>query len=94
MSYIILSVGLAGQCPNWEGLPVGYLKSYNPDAHAGEGFAEFTGRIGDAMKFITVADAWDLIMTVPCDRPYRADSKPNLPLRAFDLQIIEEGCRR
>lgn len=67
--------------------PGDYLKTYDPEAHDGQGFVEWTRNPDDAMKFITTGAALELVRYQPKNRPYRADGKPNRPITAFTISI-------
>lgn len=68
-----------------------YLKSYNPDAPGEEYLAEFTDRVEDAMKFTdagAVLTEWKRQRMV--DGGLRSDGKPDRPLTAFTVEVIDE----
>jgi hypothetical protein len=91
MSVVIRCMALTGitRKPG-RGSPAGmYLKAYDPEAHDGQGLADWTGKLEDALKFETATEAWNLWRTVPKSRPVRPDGKPNRPLTAFTVEIID-----
>jgi hypothetical protein len=67
-----------------------FLKSFDPEALGGRGWANLTDEVERAMKFATVAEAMKLWRTQPKRRPYREDGKPNRPLTAYTVNIEEE----
>jgi hypothetical protein len=87
MSAVIRAIGFANgtPCPHrgeW-------VKSFEHDAHGGQGFAVFTDDIDDAMRFGTKAAAlqfWSQQSTV---QPLRPDGKPNKPMTALTVMIEE-----
>jgi hypothetical protein len=73
------------------GSPAGqFLMSYDPDAHQGRGYACWTDDIGVAMKFKTSGDAWLFWRKPSKVRPIRPDGRPNRPLTAFSVEVIDE----
>ena len=92
--YVMICVGLAGRALTREGRPppIGqYLKSYDPEAHDGQGYAEWTADPAQARVFpdrVAVGRCW---ATVPKARPRRPDDAPNRPLTAFDVEIAPLG---
>lgn len=87
---VIVCVGLAGGVisPTERDAPTGaYLKSYNPEAFDGQGFAEWTHEPKDAKVFSNLTEAHACWTQVPNSRPLRPDGKPNRPLTAFSVQI-------
>jgi hypothetical protein len=64
-----------------------WLKSFDPDAHAGRGDAVFTDRIEHALKFASKVDAMAFWNTQSKVRPLRPDGRPNKPLTAFTVEI-------
>jgi hypothetical protein len=65
----------------------GYLKSYDPEAHAGRGNAEFTDDADKAMTFPDRRGALACYQQVPKNHPVRDDGKPNSPLTAYTIVI-------
>jgi hypothetical protein len=96
MTFVMRCLALTGQARHpSSGTPAGqYLKSYNPEAHEGRGFAEWTRELDEALKFETPGDAWMLWRFVPNVRPIRLDGKLNMPLAAFTIEIIREDAAR
>lgn len=66
-----------------------WLESFDAEANDGMGHAMFTTREDLAMRFESQNDALAYLLTVPASRPFRADGKPNRPLRAFEVLIRE-----
>src|SRR5262245_45073636 len=62
-----------------------WLKSYDVDAHGGQGEITCTGKQKKALRFASHAHAmraWRMQSTV---KPLRADGKPNRPLSGFTV---------
>ena len=69
-------------------VPVGaYLARYDPEAHDGQGWAEWTTDPGQALTLPDAVAAMRLHQAVPARRPVRPDGKPNRPLAAFTILI-------
>ena len=69
--------------------PGAFVKSYDPEAHDGRGFVEWTTDPDEAVIFHSPAQALRLYQQVPVTRPYRADGKPNRPLTAFTIEVTK-----
>lgn len=65
----------------------GWLRSFDPEAHEGHGWAVFTQDTALAMRFPSPATAAQYLLTIPASRPTRDDGAPNRPLRAFTVEI-------
>lgn len=68
-----------------------YVKDYDPNARDGRGTVKGTADSADALKFETAGDAlafWHQTSTV---RPLRPDGKPNKPLTAYHVEILDES---
>ena len=90
MSFIVMkAVELTGFSNSDEDVNGKYLETYDPEAHEGRGFAQFTSDLAKAMKFDTHAQAFDLWKSTPRSRPTRPDGKPNRPLTAFTINFEE-----
>jgi hypothetical protein len=88
MPYVLIATGPMGLPPeHWVG-PV-YVKSYDPDAFDGRGDAMFTTEKQEAATFGTRADAMKFWLQVPASRPKRRDGRPNRPLTAFTIEIVD-----
>ena len=72
--------------------PECYLKAYDPDAHAGRGAVESTSWLSRALKFQTREEAFEFWRQPSTVQPLRADGKPNRPLTAFTVTIMEVPC--
>jgi hypothetical protein len=85
----IICAGLAGiALHGGNRVPVGaFLKSYDPEAHDGQGWAKWTTDPDDALLLADAVAAMQLWQTVPASRPVRPDGKPNRPLAAFTISI-------
>ncbi|HEY6415281.1 MAG TPA: hypothetical protein VIX41_03555 [Acidimicrobiales bacterium] len=90
----IRCMGLAGTVTAGPGgSPDGQLlRSYDPEAHDGRGWADWTLLESEAITFPTPDEAWRYIMREPTARPRRPDGRPNRPLTAFHLLVepVEE----
>lgn len=64
-----------------------YVKVYDPEAHDGRGYIEFTLDLKEAITFASRREAMDFWRTVSVTRPIRPDGKPNRPLTAFSVMI-------
>lgn len=64
-----------------------YVTSYNPDAHNGRGFAEFTRDIRKARKFDKREEAFLYWQQQSRVMPLRPDGKPNKPLTCYTVEI-------
>jgi hypothetical protein len=64
-----------------------WLKSYNPEAHAGRGAVKFTDDVDEAMTFPDRRSAFACYLQVPKNHPVRDDGKPNRPLTAYTVEI-------
>ena len=72
--------------PGQPRVPVGlYLKSYDPEAHDGEGLADWTPDKADAQVFDSAVEAVRLWKAVPLARPTRPSGVPNRPLTAYTI---------
>ena len=94
MSFVMKCAGLAGvaRAPA-KAVPVGqYLKRYDPEAFDGQGDAEWTAKLADAIRFPDQVAAMRLWATQPKARPVRDyDGQPNRPLAAFTIEIVPEA---
>lgn len=90
MTYVIRCVGMPGFSRSASaGIPVGeYLKSYDPEAHSGSGWAEWTHNLDEAQTFPESIAAFRHWQSVPASRPTRPDGHPNKPLTAFTIEIL------
>lgn len=71
------------------GRPLGYLKTFDPDAGDGvvTGDATATADVDEAMKFASVGAAISFAMQQSTRVPLRPDGEPNRPLTAFTLEF-------
>jgi hypothetical protein len=90
MICVIQYVGLEGMAidESSRANPGDLLKSYDPEAHDGQGAATFTDKLDEAMTFEDLTEAFRCIFRVPVKRPRRPDGKPNMPLRALTLDVV------
>lgn len=84
--YVILANGPIGPVT----IPSGridnqFVKSYDPEAHDGQGYATFTRRLANAMRFPSHVAAFEFAMQIPKARPKREDGGINRPLMCFTL---------
>jgi hypothetical protein len=82
--------GIAGHPANGFTLAGMYLRSYDPEFADGRGLAEWTADIELAMKFPTTGEAWMLWRRPSRVQPIRADGRPNRPLTAFTIEVLNE----
>lgn len=87
--YLIKILSVAGAIIDSKGLVGGYLRRYDPEAHDGQGHMESTNDVAEAVRFETVADALRAYQAVPKKRPRRPDGRPNKPLTAFTIEVVE-----
>jgi hypothetical protein len=74
--------------PGQPAAPVGQLlAAYDPEAHDGQGWAEWTSDPVKAMTFADMSAALDCWRAVPVSRPRRPDGLRNRPLTAFTVAI-------
>jgi hypothetical protein len=67
-----------------------YLSRYDPDAHEGQGWADFTHDPRAALRFVDAAAALKLWRSTSKVLPKRPDGKPNRPLTALSIEILDE----
>lgn len=84
---IVSLAGVVGVRKN--GLEGQYVKFYNPEDNDGWGSVESTSHIEEALTFNSSEDAVRTWRAVPEKRPLRPDGKPNRPLTAFTVEIIQ-----
>lgn len=65
-----------------------YLKSFDFEAHAGQGEADYTPHMAEALKFDDKGAALAFWRTQSKVRPLRADGKPNRPLTAATMELV------
>jgi len=65
-----------------------YVLSADPDAYAGRGSLETTDDVTEAKQFANVADALDYWQARSTIAPTRHDGKPNRPLTAYHVLIL------
>jgi hypothetical protein len=64
-----------------------YLKSFDFEAHNGQGEAEFTKDKAAAKTFASIQEAFSYWVTVPECKPFREDGRPNKPLTATTVEF-------
>jgi hypothetical protein len=86
---VIRYQGLTGFSRTTKGHPWAgaYLKAYDPEAHDGQGFAEWTMDPAEALRFENAVDALEFWRQVPKSRPVRGDGQPNRPLTAYTIAV-------
>lgn len=67
-----------------------WLKTYDLEAFGGRGHAIFTKDKAKALRFETKEAAWDCWRSISKTKPVRQDGKPNRPLTAFTITILDE----
>lgn len=82
MTCVIQAVGFANGMPCDKAGQ--YLESFDPDAYGGRGYADLT----KAMRFASVAEAFDMRKRQSAVRPLRPDGRPNRPLTAYTIAIV------
>ena len=76
-------VGVSGQdAPDMTGA---YLESYDPEAHDGRGYVNWTMHQHKARVFPDFTAAFECWRQVPACRPVRPDGRPNRPMTAFNI---------
>lgn len=65
-----------------------WLRSFDPDAMGGLGFAEWTAEIAAAKVFDSYHSALAEWVRQSTTRPLRADGKANRPLAAYSIYIV------
>ena len=66
-----------------------YIMAFDPDGHGGRGDLRTTGDPGKAKRFDSPADAREFWRQRSSIQPLRADGKPNRPLTAFTVEVLE-----
>jgi hypothetical protein len=92
MSYGIRLAGMQGLVRHEDGTldegQYGWLRAYDPAAHAGRGECSWTADPEHALRFESLTAAFECWQQVPHNRPTRTDGKPNRPLAAFNVEIL------
>lgn len=87
MSVVIRAVGFANgvPCPHrgW------YVKSFDFDAHDGQGYGEFTSDIEEAMQFKDFAKAYAFWSTQSKVNKIRKDGRPNKPMTCLSIEVVD-----
>lgn len=85
--YVIKHVGFAGgSASEFDGQ---YIKSFDVDAHDGQGFAIFTRDPREAIRFPNAYEAMKFWQRQSTVRPLRADGKPNRPMTASTIELYK-----
>lgn len=87
MSHVIEAVGFASgvPCPH-AGM---YLRAFDHEAHGGQGEGVFTNDLDQAMRFADSEAAFSFWRRVSRIRPVRPDGKPNRPLTALTIVVVD-----
>jgi hypothetical protein len=80
---------LFGMVVKGEEPPERYIKTFDHEAHGGQGYATFTNDPRKALAFPTWNDAHEFWRKVPKCRPTRPDGKPNRPLTASSIEVVK-----
>jgi hypothetical protein len=86
MTCVIQAVGFANGMPCDKAGQ--YLESFDPDAYGGRGYVTWTPELSKAMRFASVAEAFDMRKCQSAVRPLRPDGKPNRPLTAYIVEFV------
>jgi hypothetical protein len=65
-----------------------YLKSFDPDAFSGRGYATWTPETSKAMRFVDTAEALAMYRRQSAVQPLRPDGKPNRPLTGYTILVV------
>jgi hypothetical protein len=84
----LVGQSVIGDDPNHYKFPC-YLKRYDPEAYGGRGAVDATHEIADALRFESKDAALRCCLQTPKAKPRRQDGKPNRPLMAFTMEIVE-----
>lgn len=87
--WVMKLAGLPDGRPTGTGFDGQYLKSFDFEAFDGQGNADFTPELSEALKFETMGDALNFRQTRPVTRPLRRDGLPNRPLTATNWDFIK-----
>lgn len=68
-----------------------YVKAFDVEAYDGRGHVETTADPEEAMKWDTAKDAMHAWNTQSKIKPLREDGRPNKPLTAMTVEIINHG---
>lgn len=83
--YVIRLMAMAGQEPP----EPTFLRSLDVDARDGLGHVEMTARADRAQRFDSPGDALRTWRSQSSVRPVRDDGKPNRPLTAFTVEVLQ-----
>lgn len=89
MTFTLKLIGLASG--EWTHNDGQFLKAYDPEAHDGRGRIDTTDRLEDAMAFPDAGAALELWKTQSRVRPLRPDGKPNRPLTAYTVEVVQKS---
>jgi hypothetical protein len=84
MPFVIRCVGLATN--PWQGPRGQFLMTYHPS-----GFSEWTSDVQRAMTFESHGAAIALYRSTHPTQPTREDGRPNRPLTAFTVEVVEKA---
>lgn len=89
--YVLRIIGLQGKMmdPHAES-PIGkFITGFRPLAYDGLGEVLFSPNLPDALAFETADEAIGYYRQVPRHRPVKPDGKPNRPLTAFTVEVLQ-----
>lgn len=84
----IVGLATSGVESLFEGRPV-WLQWFDPEANEGVGQAQLTILLDQAQRFESFTDAMNTWRSRSKARPDRDDGKPNRPLTAFHVEIVD-----
>jgi len=84
MAYALFVLGVTGG-----GAASGWLAWADVEAHDGRGDARLTADLDDALQFPTAEAALAFWRQASTTRPTRPDGKPNRPLTAFSIELVD-----
>lgn len=86
--WFLQAIGVPGIADEFIGEPV-YLSEFDPDGHGGRGSFDWTADPDKAIRFPLASAARALWQTQSASVPLRPDGKPNRPLTAFTVDIVQ-----
>lgn len=73
----------------------GYLRAFDVDANGGRGSADLTADPSLALTWPTPIEAFAAWKSTSTVRPIRPDGKPNRPLTAYTVEVVDlDGSQR
>lgn len=83
----VIHLGNVLERPTGDGLGA-YCVTFDPDAYDGGGLATFTWELAEAATFPDIGSLMAFYRQQSTVRPFRADGKPNRPLTALTVEIV------